>query len=327
MKRQLDLQADRIETLLASHNIRARVWGGTVLPRTVRFALTTSLDTKIKKLSSLSNELAMALNANSVRIYRQGKFIAVEVPRDNPETLYLRTLLKKLPPLPPFSTVVGIDQDGYPLVVRLDSPDVSHLLLVGRTGSGKTALLRAVLASLAASNKPHKLQMFIVDPKGRSFRNFRNLKHLYLPILTNVEQVVPALDMVLAKMEERERTGTLLPRIVVAIDELAEVTKFGGKSVLAHIERLTQRGRSAGIHLIAATQKPTAGVVGSLAKANFPVRLVGAVVSPEEAKIATGIAGSGAEKLEGRGDFLLVNNGNLIRFQAAYVGVDEKWFC
>lgn len=326
MRRELNLQADMIEALLANHNVRARVWGGTVLPRTVRFSLTTTLDTKFKKLASLSDEIAMALNAESVRVYRQGKTIAVEVPREDAETVYLRDLLRKLPELPPFSSVVGIDQEGVPLVVRLDSPDVSHLLIVGRTGSGKTALLRTVIASLVRLNPPHKLQMVVIDPKGRSFRNFRGLRHLATPPLSQAEEIQEALEKIVYKMENREREGTNIPRIVVAIDELAEITRYGGKGVMRAIERLTQRGRSAGIHVIAATQKPTTEVLGSLAKANFPVRMVGAVVSPEEAKIATGIAGSGAEKLGGRGDFLLVNNGSLLRFQAAYVGAEEKWF-
>ena len=326
MRRELDLQADRIEALLASHNIRARVWGGTVLPRTVRFSLTTPLNTRIKKLSSLADELAMALNASSVRIYRKGKTIALEIPRSDPEMLRLRSLLKKLPELPAFSCAVGVDQDGFPLVVRLSSPDVSHILILGRTGSGKTALMRAVLGSLAYLNPPHSLQMILIDPKGRSFRNFVGLKHLAVPIITRVDEAEKVLGLVVRKMEEREKKGAVLPRLVIGIDELAEVSRYGGKNIQSYIERISQRGRSAGIHLVGATQKPTVSVVGSLAKANFPVRLVGAVVSAEEARIATGVGGSGAEKLGGRGDFLLVNNGEVIRFQAAYLGPEERWF-
>ncbi len=326
MRRELDLQADKIEALLASHNIRARVGGGTVLQRTVRFSLTMPMDTRIKKLFSLADELAMALNASSVRIYRKGKTIALEIPRSDPEILLLRHLLRRLPDVPAFSCVVGVDQDGFPLVVRLSSPDVSHLLILGRTGSGKTALMRAVLASLAYLNPPHNLQMILIDPKGRSFRNFAGLKHLAVPIISRLDQVETVLDLVVKKMEERERKGVVLPRLVIGIDELADVSKYGGKNVQAYIERISQRGRSAGIHLVGATQKPTVSVVGSLAKANFPVRLVGAVVSAEEARIATGIGGSGAEKLSGRGDFLLVNNGEVVRFQAAYLGPEEKWF-
>jgi S-DNA-T family DNA segregation ATPase FtsK/SpoIIIE len=110
---------------------------------------------------------------------------------------------------------------------------------------------------------------------------------------------------------------------VVGIDELADLLVAGGKAVAEALTRLTQRGREAGIHVIAATQKPVATLVGSLVKANFPVRLVGSVVSPEDAKVAAGIAGTGAERLLGRGDFLLVTKGQIIRFQAAYASNGE----
>jgi S-DNA-T family DNA segregation ATPase FtsK/SpoIIIE len=111
--------------------------------------------------------------------------------------------------------------------------------------------------------------------------------------------------------------------LVVAVDELADLLQTGGKPVVDALTRLTQRGREAGIHVVAATQRPSAALVGGLMKANFPVRLVGSVVSPEDAKVATGVAGSEAERLLGRGDFLLVAKGQTIRFQAAYAADDE----
>jgi len=117
--------------------------------------------------------------------------------------------------------------------------------------------------------------------------------------------------------------GCSLPRLVVAIDELADLLQSGGKGVAEALTRLTQRGREAGIHVVAATQRPAATLVGGLVKANFPVRLVGSVVSPEDAKVAAGIGGTGAERLLGRGDFLLVAKGQVIRFQAAYAGGSE----
>ncbi|MCO6452945.1 MAG: hypothetical protein J5I90_19330, partial [Caldilineales bacterium] len=113
------------------------------------------------------------------------------------------------------------------------------------------------------------------------------------------------------------------PALVIVIDELADLRMVGGKAVEDSLTRLTQRGREAGVHVIVATQRPAATVVGSLVKANLPVRLVGAVGSPEDAKVATGIAASGAEKLRGRGDFLLVSRGQSIRMQAALCSEDE----
>ncbi len=323
MRQKLEMQADRIESVLASHRIPARVWGGTVTPRTVRFQLTTAIGTKVSKVAGLAEELAMALGATAVRIYRNGGVIAVEVPRTDPEPVMLLDLMRKLPPVPPFTGVLGVDEDGVPILVRLNSPDVAHILVVGRTGSGKTVLLRALLFSLAAYNPPHKLQMVLIDPKGRAFGGLKALPHLALPPVGDVDEAADVLERLVDEMVRRDREDITLPRLVVAVDELAELTMSAGKQVVASLERLTQRGREAGVHVIAATQKPTAAVLGSLGKANFPLRLVGAVVSPEEAKVATGLAGTGAEKLEGRGDFLLVNRGEVIRFQGAYVSPRE----
>jgi S-DNA-T family DNA segregation ATPase FtsK/SpoIIIE len=121
----------------------------------------------------------------------------------------------------------------------------------------------------------------------------------------------------------RDASRQTLPRIVIALDELADLLVTGGKPVAEALTRLTQRGREAGFHTIAATQRPSAALVGGLMKANFPVRLVGSVVSPEDAKVASGVAGTEAERLLGRGDFLLVAKGQVIRFQAAYVAGTE----
>ena len=125
------------------------------------------------------------------------------------------------------------------------------------------------------------------------------------------------------EMERRDTAKRSSPAIVTVIDELAELRMVNGKVVEETLTRLTQRGRESGIHVILATQRPASTVVGGLVKANLPVRLVGAVGSPEDAKVATGIAGSNAERLQGRGDFLLVSHGDAIRFQAAYVREED----
>ena len=125
------------------------------------------------------------------------------------------------------------------------------------------------------------------------------------------------------EMEGRDRHKVNQPRIVIFIDELADLMLVGGKEVETALTRLTQRGRGAGLHLVACTQKPTAAVIGSLVKSNFPVRLVGSVTSAEDARVASGLAGTGAERLTGRGDFLLVCKGRWERFQAAYLSGEE----
>jgi S-DNA-T family DNA segregation ATPase FtsK/SpoIIIE len=124
-------------------------------------------------------------------------------------------------------------------------------------------------------------------------------------------------------MERRDAERRAEPRLVVALDEMADLVQVGGREMENALTRLTQRGREAGIHLVACTQKPTATVIGSLIKSNFPVRIVGSVASPEDAKVATGIGGTGAERLLGQGDFLVVAKGQVTRMQAAYASEGE----
>ncbi|MCX7670320.1 MAG: FtsK/SpoIIIE domain-containing protein, partial [Anaerolineae bacterium] len=198
-------------------------------------------------------------------------------------------------------------------------------------GSGKTALLRTLLLSLAMYNHPARLQIVLIDPKARGLGGLTGLPHVWCPrqwsaesrVVADVEEAAGLLDLLVAEMVRRDAAGHNLPMLVVAIDELTDLLQAGGKPVGEALTRLTQRGREAGIHVVAATQRPAATLMGGLAKANFPVRLVGSVVSPEDARIAAGLGGTGAERLLGRGDFMLVVKGQVIRFQAAYASNSE----
>jgi S-DNA-T family DNA segregation ATPase FtsK/SpoIIIE len=138
-----------------------------------------------------------------------------------------------------------------------------------------------------------------------------------------VHQAIFLLGELVEEMVRRDRGGISEPRVVVFIDEVADLIDQGGNAITRMLTRLTQRGRGAGIHIIACTQKPLAASIGSITRSNFPVRLVGSVASADDAKVAAGIGGTGAEKLLGRGDFLLVTKGQVIRFQAAYVNRRE----
>jgi S-DNA-T family DNA segregation ATPase FtsK/SpoIIIE len=317
------MEAAQIEAVLQSHRIPAQVNSGTVLPRVVRFELTTSLGTRVRQVSGLAEEIAMALGVGSTRVYRSGSAIQVEVPRDEPGDVQLMPLCRRLAHVPDVTAVLGLDDSGVPLLLRLASADVVHVLIAGTSGSGKTALLRSVLLSLAMYNPPDSLQIVLLDPKGRGLAPLFGLPHLLVPPARDAAEAADILTRLVAEMEFRDRQKRDRPAIIVAADEVADLIEVGGKEVESGVRRLAQRGREAGIHLVAATQKPTSAAVGSLAKANFPVRLVGSVGTPEDAKIATGLAASGAEKLLGHGDFLLVTHGQTWRFQAAYIGEKE----
>jgi S-DNA-T family DNA segregation ATPase FtsK/SpoIIIE len=319
----VERQADQIEAVLARHQAPGWVNGGTVAPRFIRYTVMLQPGIRVNKVTALAEELALALACPNVRIYRDQGLIAIETPRRHNQAVRLLGLCKNLGQPPPYTAVLGVEESGTPLLIRITAADVVHILIVGTTGSGKTALARTLLASLAHYNRPEQLRLLLIDPKQRGFGALSALPHVQDPLAASNEAVVDLLSKLVQEMERRDHENRRLPALVVAIDELADLLQTGGKIVEALITRLAQRGREAGIHLVACTQKPSADLIGSAMRANFPVRLVGAVASRDEARYATGISNSGAEKLRGKGDFLLINKGDTIRFQAAWLDTDE----
>lgn len=323
MRQQLDFQASQIELVLASHRIPSRVVGGTVTPHTIRFQLAMRMDTRLAQLKGLSEEIALSLRAPACRIVRDKGSLAIEVPRTEPAKVPLLDLCRRLAYAPACSPMLGVDERGTPILLNLPSPDVAHALICGTTGSGKTALARSMALSLALHNPQRQLQMLLIDPKGRGLKALSAIPHLLCPPLTDIPGALARLSWLVEEMERRDSLGVHQPRIVAFLDELADLLMVGGRDMEQALTRLSQRGREAGVHLVACTQKPTVEVMGSLAKANFPARIVGSVTSPDEARVAAGISGTGAERLQGRGDFLLVLKGRVTRFAAAYVSNDE----
>lgn len=334
MRERLEFQSDRIEALLSTHHVQARVTGGTVTPRWVRFQVLPAMGTKISKVAGLSEELSAALNTPNCRVSRRGAAIDVEIPRDDPLPVQFLPLYKQLTEgndaVPPATAVLGLAEDGAPLLVRLPSPDVAHILVAGTTGSGKTVLMQTMILSLALANpapspfQPAQdtgLRLVLIDPKGYAFSPFQGLPHLAREIVSDPTDAAEALNSLVYLMERTSVPSA--SRVVVFIDELADLLMTGGDAVQFALTRLTQRGREAGIHIVAATQKPIAEILGPLIKANFPVRLVGRVTSAGDARTATGWSGTGAERLTGRGDFLAVAEGRVVRFQAAHISPEE----
>lgn len=318
----LEQQAERIERLCEARHLWVQCQGGVVTPRLVRFHLLVHPSIPLKRLLALEEELALVLDVPKVRVHRDGGLVAVEVPRPQPALVALLPLQASLDPLPPFTAILGRDSSGAPLLLRLSAPEVAHLLIAGTTGSGKTALARAILSSLALANDPDELRFLLVDPKGHGFSPFVGLPHLAGPILRGGAELVERLRGLVEEMVWREETGVRTPRLLLAVDEVADL--LGTEPAVGELlTRIAARGRSAGLHLMLCTQKPTAEALGSLLRANLPCRLVGRVVSAQEAVVASGIRGTGAEQLMGRGDFVLVAGGEVIRFQAAYIGSEE----
>lgn len=312
------MRADRIEAVLASHKVQGRVWGGTVSPSCERFQLMISATTKVQKVQALADEIALTLRVPAVRVFREGGAIVVEVPRDTTETLLLSSMAAMLPkPMPPLTAVLGRDTTGQALLLDLSSPNIVHCLVAGTTGSGKTTLINTMIASLSEHNSPDAVRFLLIDVKGgRALGSSADLPHTIGGVFVAATDAALQLESAVATMEKRDLEGRSTPAIVIVIDELADLISQHPETT-ASITRLAQRGREAGMHLIAGTQRPASAVLGGIMKANFPARLVGRVLSPEDSKVATGIAGQNAEALQGRGDFLLVGPAQTIRFQVA----------
>jgi S-DNA-T family DNA segregation ATPase FtsK/SpoIIIE len=193
------------------------------------------------------------------------------------------------------------------------------------TGSGKSVLLRTIALSLLLTHTSNELRMILLDPKGKTFEPFEGAPQLLRSQVTEAPEALEALRSLLHLMEARNRHGESNPCVTVVIDELGELLFSGGNQIAEGLTRLVQRGREVGIHLVAATQRPSSAIMTDLIKVNFPLRLVGKVVSASDARLATGRGGTDAHLLQGRGDFLAIGGGegDPLRFQAAYVGEQE----
>jgi DNA segregation ATPase FtsK/SpoIIIE, S-DNA-T family len=327
----LNSQADKIEMVLAAHKAPARVWGGRLTSRTIQFHLAPEASTKVHKLQSLTEEVALALGTPSARLTKSQGTLSLEIPRQTTAVVSLVELSKRLQTDSGLgralavagTAILGLDTEGVPLLLRLSSPDVAHCLIAGTTGSGKTELVRTLVSSLVMHQKPRDVQLALFDPKGRGLAPFALAPHLLFPIAQEPSATIARMQYLVAEMERRDLQQHERPRIVVVVDELADLLQTCGSELESLLTRLVQRGRSAGISLVACTQKPSAEAVGSLLKANLPVRIVGKVTSAEDARVAAGVGGTGAEKLAGRGDFLLIAGGEKIHFQSASIRAEE----
>lgn len=322
-KQMLEFKANIIEDVMRQNRVDVQVTGATLTPGFIRFKLAPAPATRIRKVKSLEEELALALQEREARVVRVDGDLQVELRRDDAPLVRLLPLCRSLQPPPPVTAVLGVEPNGAPLLLRLSAPDVAHVLIAGTTGSGKTALARTLLTSLTMFNRQAQVQLVLIDPKQRGFAPLAALPHVVGGIAASDGEINARLLWLVQEMERRDAARVNRPALVVAVDELADLLQMGGKRVEAMLTRLSQRGREAGIHLVVCTQKPTAEMIGGALKANLPLRLVGAVASREEARYAAGMADSGAEKLTGRGDFLLVSKGNLLRFQAAWLGRED----
>lgn len=312
----LELQADRVEQVLGNFGIQAQVCSGQVLPQVISYQLRIAADCRLRKVQDLDEEIALALQVPGVLIRRVEGAITIEVPRLDGPDISVSAIMATLKRTPEAHTaLLGLGNDGCPLLLYFPSPNVAHVLIAGMTGSGKTELLRTLLVSLVTWGAPRDMRFYLIDPKGRKLAELAGLQ--MVEACGGADDALPLLAQLIEVMENRDRVGYSSPRLYVVLDELADLVMVGGREVEAAITRLVQRGRESGIHVVATTQRASAAVVQGLMKANFPVRISGAVNSASEASIATGMPQSGAERLLGKGDMVIVYQGQVLRFKAA----------
>ena len=317
-------------------------------PTVTQYAFKPAEGVKLSKITTLSNNLALALAAHPIRIEAPipGKsLVGIEVPNKVRSVVSLRNLVAHpnyQNATSPLLLALGRDVSGQP--VYTDVTDGPHLLVAGATGTGKTIFLNALIMSLLYKYPPESLRMIMVDPKRVEFQNYNDIPHLLCPVIYDAVKTINALQWLAREMERRFEVfseiparniatynanktvianNAQLPYIVFVVDELADLMAAKGREIEAGIVRLAQMARATGIHLVLATQRPSVEVITGLIKANVPTRITFQVSSQVDSR--TVIDTSGAEKLLGAGDMLFASakSAKLSRIQGPYISEKE----
>ncbi|PIR55011.1 cell division protein FtsK [Candidatus Peregrinibacteria bacterium CG10_big_fil_rev_8_21_14_0_10_36_19] len=336
--------AEKIQQKLLQFGIDVVMHEVNVGPTVVQYTLKPDEGVKLSKITSLKNDLALALAAERVRIEAPipGKsLVGIEVPNGYRTIVYLREMLESAEFTDAQSKLtfpLGRDVTGRPIVANLEA--MPHLLIAGATGSGKSVAMNTFLMALLYQNSPKELKFIMIDPKRVELSTYNNIPHLLAPVITDPEKAAISLRWVVAEMTRRytelseKRVRNIfeyndlpdvdkLAKIVVVIDELADLMMVSGKEVEASICRIAQMARAVGIHLVIATQRPSVDVITGLIKANIPSRIAFAVSTSIDSR--TILDGVGAEDLVGRGDMLYLPTGKNkpVRVQGIYVSTEE----
>jgi S-DNA-T family DNA segregation ATPase FtsK/SpoIIIE len=303
---------------------------------------------RVAQISSLADDLALALSANSLRIEAPvpgESYVGIEVPHRRTSTVSLRPVIEsesfqRLNA--PLAIALGRDVSGG--AIAADLGKMPHLLIAGTTGSGKSVCIASIVTCLAVNNTPDDLRLVLIDPKMVELVRFNGLPHLFGKVETDLDRITGVLRWVTREMDRRYKlfetvgarnlenysskigkksTAERLPRLVVLIDELADLMMRAPDETERTVVRLAQMARATGIHLVVATQRPSTDIVTGLIKANFPARISFAVTSSVDSRVI--LDGIGAESLLGRGDMLFLNPeiSAALRLQGCYVSDRE----
>jgi S-DNA-T family DNA segregation ATPase FtsK/SpoIIIE len=364
-KRELDAMGVKLMDALSTFKVEGVLVGRTTGPVVSQFEVEPAPGVKVRQIANLSNDLALAMRAASIRIVAPipGRgAVGVEVPNPTPEMVGFRELVES----PDFKSaraalpiVLGKDLEGKPVIA--DLAKMPHLLIAGATGSGKSVCVNTIITSLVYRHTPRTLRFLMVDPKMVELSVYNELPHLRHKVITDNRDAASVLKWAVMEMQDRYEllaangcrniqdfnkrvqdnvplknprtpgvafenltyTGSILPYIVVVIDEMADLMMTVQNEVETPIAMLAQKARAIGIHLILATQRPSVNVITGLIKANFPSRIAFRVASQIDSR--TIIDGAGAEMLLGNGDMLFIPPGKSepSRLQGAYLSSED----
>ncbi|HCG2355387.1 TPA: DNA translocase FtsK [Staphylococcus aureus] len=326
-------------------NVPAEVQDVTEGPSVTRFELSVEKGVKVSRITALQDDIKMALAAKDIRIEAPipgTSRVGIEVPNQNPTTVNLRSIIES----PSFknaesklTVAMGYRINNEPLLI--DIAKTPHALIAGATGSGKSVCINSILMSLLYKNHPEELRLLLIDPKMVELAPYNGLPHLVAPVITDVKAATQSLKWAVEEMERRYKLfahyhvrnitafnkkapyDERMPKIVIVIDELADLMMMAPQEVEQSIARIAQKARACGIHMLVATQRPSVNVITGLIKANIPTRIAFMVSSSVDSR--TILDSGGAERLLGYGDMLYLGSGmnKPIRVQGTFVSDDE----
>ncbi len=339
-------KADLLIETLRSFGIETHLIGVAHGPAVTRFELQPAPGVKVSRITALSDDIALALAALSVRIEAPipGKAaVGVEIPNDSVEMVHLRDVLESTEARRhPSKLAVGLGKDNSGRYIVADIAKMPHVLIAGQTGSGKSVCINSIISSILYRATPDEVRMILIDPKVVELSIYNDIPHLIAPVVTDPKKAASALDWAVAEMTRRYKEFAdrgvrdikgynkalqpgekIMPQFVIIIDELADLMMVAPGEVEDSVCRLAQLARAAGMHLVIATQRPSVNVITGIIKANIPTRIAFSVASQIDSR--TIVDHGGAEKLLGNGDMLFVPSGinKQLRVQGAWISDDE----
>lgn len=345
----LRAKAMKLEDTLRSFNISATVTNVTQGPAVTRYEVHPDVGVKVKSIKNLADDIALNMEAKSIRIEAPipGKpAVGIEIENDRINMVTVREIIdsaefKKSESKITFA--VGKDISGKAIVADLKT--MPHMLIAGSTGSGKSVCINSIIASILYKARPDEVKLVLIDPKVVELANYSGIPHLLIPVVTEPVKAAAALNWAVAEMDDRYRKfaeegvrelasynrvmrekgeeDSVMPQVVIIIDELADLMMAAPSQVEESICRLAQKARAAGMHLIVATQRPSVDVITGVIKANIPSRIAFAVSSQFDSRTILDMAG--AEKLVGKGDMLFnpLGGGKPTRVQGTFISDQE----